>query len=92
MNNRLIRQKLINPEHIQLIMGMDEQAAEREYDYVRKFIGVDHEEFTIKSYCAHHELNYSEIKSFLFPNKSGISRFLNQRCEQSIEAYFELNI
>ena len=69
MKSKLKSRRVITPDQIALITGMDKEAADREYDYVRSVYGVTPDQLTIQLYCLHHGYNYREVKSFLFPRQ-----------------------
>lgn len=58
--------RLISPEQISLITGMDDQAAEREHQYVRDLFDTGSDDLLLEQYCHYAELDFKETEDFLY--------------------------
>lgn len=61
--------RLISPEEIQIITGMDIESCIREHKYIREYLNTGSEDLLVSQYCKFYGLNYREIlNSITYPN------------------------
>lgn len=64
---------LIRPDQIELITGLDEEGAQREYDYILK--SIDANILSIGDYCQLFGYDCQEVIGFLNPTGSALENY-----------------
>ena len=57
--------RLITKDEIQLIMGLDLEAARREHQYIREQLKTESKDLLLSQYCEFHGHDMWEIESYL---------------------------
>ena len=85
-----IGSELITPEEIQIITGLDYEAAVRDHAYVRECIGSQSNDLMVSQYCEFHGLDTEEVDAALHPDRF-VPEFILDLEEEEDELPLDIN-